>query len=82
MESICEYELNLAKKQETKEEQDGLQLPSGFTRERQFYVEDEIQNMLTGRTPTHSIRVCIVLTAVQASHCQNSCSWRPRSAIY
>ena len=50
IESLCKHELNLAKIQESS----GTGPPtdrtdrSTFTRERQFYVEDEIKNMLAG----------------------------------
>jgi len=49
MEGLCRYELNLAKKQESGTEPSDLPERSTYTRERQFYVEDEIQNMLAGK---------------------------------
>ena len=48
MEALCQEELNLAKKQESQEPGENAKSGSAFTRERQFYVEDEIKTMLAG----------------------------------
>lgn len=48
IEKLCKHELNLAKKQECAETEPTDLERSAYTKQRQFYVEEEIQNMLAG----------------------------------
>jgi len=50
IEKLCKHELHQAKKQESAETDPTDLERSAYTKERQFYVEEEIQNMLAGKS--------------------------------